>query len=372
MRSRSTARRRFRTSPCSACSPRKASARTCPRSASSSWRCAAGVARRRIVVHGNNKSDEELRRAAEADAWLVVLDAATTPSGQRLRGVRRVLVRVTPGIDPTRTTRSRRATAARSSACRPSRRCALIARAASSGWTCQGSTSTSARSSSTSRRRASSVDWLAGFARRVPLRARLDAGRRRRRRRPRHPLRRRGHGAVDPRLRARRSSSASSTRGRCTRCRKPRLVLEPGRSLVGEAGVTLYRVGVVKKRERDVTYVAVDGGMSDNPRPQLYEARFTCLLANRADEAADGRVHGLRQALRVGRRARSSARRCPSRAAATSSPFPPPARTRWRWRRTTTRVPRPAAVLVADGRARLIRRRETIDDLLALEAGRGR
>ena len=65
------------------------------------------------------------------------------------------------------------------------------------------------------------------------------------------------------------------------------LVLEPGRSLVGRAGVTLYRVGVVKE-SGGVSYVAIDGGMSDNPRPQLYDARYEALLANRADELADG------------------------------------------------------------------------------------
>jgi len=66
-----------------------------------------------------------------------------------------------------------------------------------------------------------------------------------------------------------------------------RLVLEPGRSLVGRAGVTLYRVGVVKE-SGGVTYVAIDGGMSDNPRPQLYGARYEALLANRADELPTG------------------------------------------------------------------------------------
>src|SRR5205823_2675314 len=58
------------------------------------------------------------------------------------------------------------------------------------------------------------------------------------------------------------------------------LILEPGRSLVGRAGMTLYEIGATKG-----TTVAVDGGMSDNPRPQLYGARYEALLANRADEA---------------------------------------------------------------------------------------
>ena len=60
----------------------------------------AGVPAERIVVHGNNKSDDELRRAAEADAWLVVLDAEDEVARAAAAGVRRVLVRVTPGIDP--------------------------------------------------------------------------------------------------------------------------------------------------------------------------------------------------------------------------------------------------------------------------------
>src|SRR5262249_37706583 len=69
----------------------------------------------------------------------------------------------------------------------------------------------------------------------------------------------------------------------------PAIWLEPGRSLVGRAGVTLYRVGAVK-RLTDRTWVAVDGGMSDNPRPQLYDAKYTALSAARADEDADETV----------------------------------------------------------------------------------
>src|SRR5256885_3402418 len=60
----------------------------------------AGVPPERIVVHGNNKSDEELRRAAEADVWLVVLDAADEALRAATAGIERVLVRATPGIDP--------------------------------------------------------------------------------------------------------------------------------------------------------------------------------------------------------------------------------------------------------------------------------
>ncbi len=64
----------------------------------------------------------------------------------------------------------------------------------------------------------------------------------------------------------------------------PYLLIEPGRSIVAEAGVTLYTVGTIKDIPGVKKYVAVDGGMFDNPRYALYESKYTALLANRADE----------------------------------------------------------------------------------------
>ena len=143
------------------------------------------------------------------------------------------------------------------------------------------------------------------------------------------------------------------------------VVLEPGRSLVGRAGVTLYRVGVVKE-SGGVSYVAVDGGMSDNPRPQLYAARYEALLANRADELADGVF-------------RIAGKHCESGdvlidAAELPEPRPGdvlavPATGGYTLALGSTYngVPRPAVVLIADGEARLIRARETVEDLLRFE-----
>lgn len=69
----------------------------------------------------------------------------------------------------------------------------------------------------------------------------------------------------------------------------PEVVLEPGRSIVGQAAITIYSVGVVKQTGDDsIRYVNVDGGMSDNPRPSLYQARYRALLGERADAPADG------------------------------------------------------------------------------------
>jgi diaminopimelate decarboxylase len=63
----------------------------------------------------------------------------------------------------------------------------------------------------------------------------------------------------------------------------PRLLIEPGRSLVGNAGITAYRIGTIKEIPGIRTYIAVDGGMSDNLRPMLYDARYDAALADRPD-----------------------------------------------------------------------------------------
>ncbi len=66
----------------------------------------------------------------------------------------------------------------------------------------------------------------------------------------------------------------------------PRVLIEPGRSLVGNAGVTAYRIGTIKEIPTVRTYVAVDGGMSDNLRPMLYGARYEATIADRPDAAS--------------------------------------------------------------------------------------
>jgi diaminopimelate decarboxylase len=144
-----------------------------------------------------------------------------------------------------------------------------------------------------------------------------------------------------------------------------RLVFEPGRSLVGPAGVTLYAIGVVK-RSGDVDYAAIDGGMSDNPRPQFYDARYTALLANRASEPAVGayRIAGkhcesgdvLIDRVELPEPHRGDLLAVPATGAYTLG-----------MGSNYNGVPRPAVVLVADGEARIVRRRETVDDLLRVE-----
>lgn len=67
----------------------------------------------------------------------------------------------------------------------------------------------------------------------------------------------------------------------------PRMLIEPGRSIVGAAGVTLYTIGAVKEIENVRNYVTVDGGMCDNPRYALYQSQYTAVVANRVDDPAN-------------------------------------------------------------------------------------
>lgn len=147
----------------------------------------------------------------------------------------------------------------------------------------------------------------------------------------------------------------------------PRLAFEPGRFLVGNAMVTLYSVGVVKEIPGIRTYVSVDGGMSDNVRPALYQARYAALLANKArhEPARTVTVAGMHcesgdiLVRDVGLPAtvqRGDILVVPATGAYGYS-----------MASNYNRQPRPAIVLVRDGRAHTIVRRESLDDLLRLE-----
>lgn len=76
---------------------------------------------------------------------------------------------------------------------------------------------------------------------------------------------------------------------KCAECglATPKIFIEPGRSVVGEAGITLYTVGSIKEIPNVRNYVAIDGGMFDNPRYALYQSDYTCVIANKADRPTD-------------------------------------------------------------------------------------
>jgi len=157
----------------------------------------------------------------------------------------------------------------------------------------------------------------------------------------------------------------STLTGKCRELKLPlpRLVIEPGRSIVARAGLALYTVGVVKEIPGVRTYVSVDGGMADNIRPALYGARHEVVVANRMAKGEAGIVT-------------IAGKFCESGDILIKDVVLPPLTPG-----DIIAVPdcgayclplgsnynaslKPAVVLVKDGRARLIRRRETFDDLI--------
>ncbi|MBE3596487.1 MAG: diaminopimelate decarboxylase [Hydrogenibacillus sp.] len=146
----------------------------------------------------------------------------------------------------------------------------------------------------------------------------------------------------------------------------PALWFEPGRSIVGEAGWTLYRVGSIKDLPGVRRYVAVDGGMSDNIRPALYGARYTALLANRAREAATETVTVAGKLCESGDVLIEAADLPPVRPGDLIA-VPATGAYAFAMSSNYNRLPRPAVVFVRNGKARLVVRRETYADVVRFD-----
>jgi diaminopimelate decarboxylase len=146
----------------------------------------------------------------------------------------------------------------------------------------------------------------------------------------------------------------------------PQLVVEPGRSIAGPAGMALYRVGSIKDIPGVRRYVAVDGGMGDNIRPKLYGARYEAYLASAPDRAPDGKVT-------------IAGKYCESTdILITDIEMPPlqagdiialPAAGAYCLAMASNYngMPRPEVLMLKDGQATIMRRRETLEDLVAAE-----
>jgi diaminopimelate decarboxylase len=325
---------------------------------------AAGLTGDDLVVHGNNK-DEALLTQAAHDGATVVLDAPDEAGLAAAAGVRRALVRVTLGVDADTHEAIRTGHHGSKFGLPPDQALTLVTGALRSGLDVLGlhvhvgsqladfdaQSETIVRLASFAARCARELGWTAhvadlggGFGirhhpdERVPDAAELAAA-----------------AASTARLAFAEAGLA-----------EPQIWLEPGRSLVGRAGVTVYRVGAVK-RLPERTWVGIDGGMSDNPRPQLYQARYTALSAARATEAPDESVsvagmHCESGDVLIDDVALPSPRRGDLLAVPATGAYTLAMASNYNG------VGRPAAVLVQRGEARLIRRRETVDDLLRCEA----
>ncbi|SFC43632.1 diaminopimelate decarboxylase [Bacillus sp. OV322] len=146
----------------------------------------------------------------------------------------------------------------------------------------------------------------------------------------------------------------------------PEIWIEPGRSLVGDAGITLYKVGSEKEVPNVRKYLAVDGGMSDNIRPALYDAKYDAVLANRPLDKVEETV--------------SIAGKCCESGDMLIWDLPLPIAGRgdilavfctgaygYSMSNNYNRIPRPAVVFAEKGEARLVVKRETFEDLIRLD-----
>jgi diaminopimelate decarboxylase len=147
---------------------------------------------------------------------------------------------------------------------------------------------------------------------------------------------------------------------------RPRLIIEPGRAIVGQAGVALYKVGAIKEIPGIKKYVCIDGGMSDNIRPALYGAKYEALVANKASEAE-------REVVTIaGKLCESGDILVRDISLATVHPddliaIPVCGAYSIPMSSNYNAMPRPAIIMAKEGRGRLIRRRETYQDLMSLD-----
>lgn len=144
---------------------------------------------------------------------------------------------------------------------------------------------------------------------------------------------------------------------------RPKIMFEPGRSLVAAAGLTLYTVGSVKRIEGFRNYVSIDGGMPDNPRYALYGSKYTALVANKATQEADfectlaGRCCESGDLIGENMKMQTPERGDTVAVLVTGA-------YNYSMSSNYNRIPRPPIVAVEGGEHRLVLRRETYEDLV--------
>ena len=329
---------------------------------------AAGTPGERLIVHGNNKSDADIAAAVAAEAGLLVADHdAELDQIERLAAaagrVQPVLVRVNPAIDADTHRKIATGHAASKFGLAPADAAAALRRAAGLDHLRPMGLHVHLGS------QIGSVDtylvaaaWLAAFIDReglgeLPL---LDLG---------------GglaiayaDGDTAPDVREAVAATAAGVAEQLGRrgLPLPELILEPGRSIAGPAGVTLYTVGAIKRTAAGVTYAAVDGGMADNPRPAMYGARYQAFAVDRAGQPA-AHTYAI-----AGKHCESGdvlieAAELPELRSGDVIALAATGAYTATMASTYNGLPRPAAVMVADGAERTVVARETVADLLARE-----
>jgi diaminopimelate decarboxylase len=331
---------------------------------------AAGFPMERVLFHGNNKSAQELREAVDANVGRIVIDNFHDLSlldgiAESLQRRLPVLVRVSPGVDPHTHAKTTTGTVD-----------------VKFGFTMEGGRAEEAIVQALARptlevlglhchlgspifelepyRQANEV--MIAFARKM---------------RDRHGLELReyniGGGFAAQYLRDRPAPAiekyaqavVESLREALARHElpEPMLFVEPGRAIVARAGVALYTIGARKEIPGVRTYVSVDGGMADNIRPAMYDARYEALVANRATEPPAERVTIAGKYCESGDVLIKDIE-LPKLWAGDVLALPASGAYCLAMASNYNQSLRPPIVLVRDGRARLVRRRETYEDLM--------
>ena len=147
----------------------------------------------------------------------------------------------------------------------------------------------------------------------------------------------------------------------------PKILMEPGRSIVADAGMTLYTVGNVKKIPGYINYVSIDGGMTDNPRYALYKSRYTSFIANRMDEERELTASLVGKCCESGDMIQRdgvypmNTQKGDIAAVCTTGAY------NYSMASNYNRIPRPAIVMLKGGASYVAVRRETYEDLLACD-----
>jgi diaminopimelate decarboxylase len=336
----------------------------------------AGFPPQRIIMHGNNKSLAEMEMALEAGVGRIVIDSEVEievlqrVAAQR-RAVADVLVRVTPGIEAHthEYVQTGKIDTKFGIGIGTGQALLAIERVLASpnlrlhGLHCHiGSQLLDLRPFDIATRMM--VDFMCDAREATGYVAReldLGGGLGARYRATDHP----------PSVEAYAETISKALREQCQRhaLPEPKLMGEPGRSIVGEAGLTLYTVGVIKDIPGVRTYAAVDGGMSDNPRPALYQAEYELVVANKAAPPVGANEPGRRMKVTI------SGKHCETDTLITDIEVPElevgdivavqtTGAYNYSMSSNYNRLPRPAVVLVHEGQAEVIVERETLDDLL--------
>lgn len=334
---------------------------------------AAQFPAQRIYFHGNNKSEEEIEQAVQAGVGRIVVDSMYELQLIEAAGARQgravdVYLRITPGVEAHTHTYIR--TGQRDSkfgfditdgvALRAVQEALRLPHVALRGFHCHiGSQIFDVESF----RAATEVmfEFMSGIADTTGFRAgELDMGG--------------GMGIrytdadtpVEPDSYVELLSRVVRERAAAHRLPEPKILIEPGRSIVGEAGTTLYRVGSLKEVPQIRKYVAVDGGMGDNPRVALYQAKYEAAVANKMGEPTKETVSIAGKCCESGDMLIWDVEVPNVEPGDLVAVFCTGAYN-YSMASNYNRLPRPAMVLVNDGEADLIVRRETLTDLVRFD-----